>query len=70
MPQGGSTVRKSFAVVVRASGDQPLQADEVNERIMTDLRSTATTLKGYAVRRVRNGVAIEVADSKGLETLK
>lgn len=62
--------KKSYAVVVRASGDTVLDADEVKKRVMSDVQSAAPGLKVNAVRRVRNGVAIEVADNKGLEALK
>lgn len=61
--------RKSYAVVVRASGDT-LDADGIKKLVMADVKKAAPELKVSAVRRVKNGVAIEVADSKGLETLK
>lgn len=67
MPGGVSSGTKSFAVVVRASGDKPMPADKVKKRIMTDVRTTAPALKVNAFRRVRNRV---IRGNKGLESLK
>lgn len=62
--------KKATLLWSERAGDDALYADEVKKRVLTDVKNAAPGLKVSAVRRVRNGVAIEVADSKGLETFK